>query len=279
MKSIYFLIALFFFCNRIQIIYGQSFFNGNFENTNSVDCEYNLVDSIFNKRMLNVHAFGKKYTFSYKHGGEVDIQTIGCYVVPQDGNWCIGLGSDTTTDAIAIQLNSNLEIGQSYKLSFHVFGNTSFFSSTGNVIIGESLTDSAFGSFIDSITPIAMSWKEVTLNFTASQESKYITVKNVIGEGIRSWNQVDNFTINRITGINEIQLEKPKLFPNPTSCFTEIQIDEDSQFKSAKIINALGDIVYSTKNPTIDFSQMPTGFYFIEVTTDKRKYITRLLRQ
>lgn len=256
--------------------FAQSFNNGDFEVNKSSTCDYNLTDSVFNKRMSNVHAFGKRYTFGNKHYGEMDIQTFDCYVNPQNGNWCVGLGTDTTTDAIAIQLNSNLEIGQSYKLSFHVFGNTSFFSSTGNLIIGESLTDSTFGSFIDSISPIAMSWKEVILNFTASQTSKYITVKNALG--VRGWNQVDNFSISKITSTNEIQVEKPKLFPNPTSNFTSIQIDNSSRFLSATIRNTIGEMVLTTKSLKIDVSLFSSGIYFIEIATDKGKYLNQLLK-
>ena len=56
---------------------------------------------------LEKHIMGDSYL------GETDIQTNGCYATPQNGNWCLGLSSDTaaTADAVAIELTSSLIVG------------------------------------------------------------------------------------------------------------------------------------------------------------------------
>ncbi len=282
MKNKFLLLSstLFLFC--FEPSFGQAFFNGDFENNNSTDCDYNLSDSEFNTRISHVFAFGKTF-YAGGYTGETDIQTTGCYVNPQSRNWCIGIANDytifTTSDAIAIELTSNLSVGQSYQLSFYLFGNNSFSSNLARVRVGESVNNSTFGVIIDSIVPTAMVWKEVVFNFIASQPSKYITVTNV--PGMNAWNQVDNFAIKAISGVNSVVNEslKIKVFPNPTSDFVSIQTDDSSKFVSATIKTLLGETIFTTNSTTIDFTHLLSGFYLIEIKTDKGYFTTRLLRQ
>ena len=68
----------------------QTFLNGSFETNTATGCSYNLSNSAFNDLMSNVNAFSVNYE-------QIDIHTSGCYVDPQDGNWCVGLACNTTT--------------------------------------------------------------------------------------------------------------------------------------------------------------------------------------
>ncbi|MBK9220505.1 MAG: hypothetical protein IPO16_00080 [Saprospiraceae bacterium] len=166
--------------------------------------------------MPNVYAFGKTY-INLKYQGEVDIQKKGCYVSPFSGNWCIGLGSDyltyKTSDAIALELSSALIIGNKYKLSFYILGNTTFSDSIGSLLIGESNSSANFGIVIDSVHPIAMTWKEINLEFTAQQNSSFITVKNEVG--INAWNQVDSFILAKLQELMNLIIEKLNLHFHP----------------------------------------------------------------
>lgn len=266
----------------LQTSFGQTFINGDFENNISTGCDYNLSDATFNSKISNVFAFGKT-NFGGNYIGETDIQTAGCNVTPQSGSWCIGIASDyatyTTSDAVAIELTSNLVPGNSYNLSFYLFGNTTFSSILANVKVGESLTDSTFGIPIDTVAPIPNSWTLITLNFVATQSSKYITVKNI--PGTNSWNQIDNFTFSNITHINSIfqKISEVEIFPNPTSDFISIQTDNSSKFISATIRNTIGELLFTTDNSIMDFSRLQSGLYYIETTTDKGRFVTRILRK
>ncbi|MBK9220521.1 MAG: hypothetical protein IPO16_00160 [Saprospiraceae bacterium] len=113
-------------------------------------------------------------------------------------------------------MSSALIIGNKYKLSFYILGNTTFSDSIGSLLIGESNSSANFGIVIDSVHPIAMTWKEINLEFTAQQNSSFITVKNEVG--INAWNQVDSFAISEITGTDEFDNRKIEFTfsPNPT---------------------------------------------------------------
>lgn len=273
----------FVFILLFQQLVGQTFLNGDFENNTSTTCDYNLSDVNFNSKMANVFAFGKT-SFNHQYVGETDIMTNNCYGNPQHGNWCISLASDyesfTTSDAVAIELSTSLSAGHPYQLSFYMYGNTSITTTTTNIRVGESLTDSTFGVLIDTVSPIVMTWKHVTLNFTATQASKFITVKNVAG--IAGWNQIDNFTfISLPTGLEDLSIAggRVNVFPNPSSNFVSIQTDPQLKFISATLKNTLGEMILTEQSQTLDLSMLPSGQYFVEVLTDSGKRLSRIVKQ
>ena len=256
-----------------QLNFSQSFINGDFENVTSVDCEYNLPDATFNKRIANVTAFGKTY-FLGKQEGEADILTSGCYVEPQNGQWCIGLASDyhlyTTSDAIAIELTSNLVPDKSYKLTFYLYGNISFSDSLTNIKIGESLNNSTFGVLIDTVTPDPMGWKYVDLEFKSQQNSKFITVQNI--PGTNGWNQIDNFTLSMTTSNAIVESQNTSglnIFPNPATDFVNISVKSFDNNSTFNIIDMSGRTLLNGKlncdYSTINIQQLPSGLYFINV--------------
>lgn len=263
------ILYLFISCFTFTLTLSQSFINGDFEMTTSTQCDYNLADSVFNKKMLNVHAFGKKFTFSNKHYGEMDILTNGCFVEPQNGNWCVGLGVDTTTDAIAIELTDKLTIGQSYKLSFYLYGNTSFGNGIAPIEIGESENDSTFGIKIDSLNPISMEWRKCILNFKANQNSKFITVKNILG--IKAWNQVDNFHIEQITSSDNptYQVNSISYYPNPTNNILHVRYGSNN-ITCIQVVDHIGKIVIQKKlsgmdESIINIQYLKAGIYYLRV--------------
>jgi hypothetical protein len=89
---------------------------------------------------------------------------------------------------------------------------------------------------------------------------------------------LDNFTFGCIgTGINEVGTDHPfKIFPNPTSGLISILSDNKSLFKSATIKDVLGKILLITDSPTLDLSSLEIGLYYLEISSDKGKYWTRL---
>lgn len=92
---------------------------------------------------------------------------------------------------------------------------------------------------------------------------------------------IDSFDFTCLgTGIQEVGVNSPiHIFPNPTSNFISIRSDNSIQFKSALIKDIIGKTILTTDRTTIDLSQFQSGIYFIEVTTDKEKYLARIIRQ
>ena len=252
------LVTIVLFSFSINQCLCQSFINGDFEFNTSVGCDYNLTDSEFNTRISNVTAFGKGYSGA-GYFGEVDIQTSGCYIIPQNGNWCLGLQSDTaaTSDAITIKLDSSLSLGITYELSFYIYGNTNFSSTTANIEIGESLTDTLFGILIDSITPDTNNWKFVSMTFTATQNSNYISVRTKVG--IYGWTQIDNFSINVYNK------------PSPT-----IDLGNDTtlcQGESITLDATKSNATYLWQDNSTDstFTVTQQGSYWVDVTVNNCK--------
>ena len=195
MRSIAFYLSIFLFSN---IVYGQNFINGSFETTtSSMSCQYNLNNSSFNSMMSSV--------FGYGAGNELDIIIPGCFnpATPQ-GQRAVGLAA-FPSDEISIPVTPSLVAGQNYSFTFWAYAELSF-RSRGDIQVGASTSNSAFGTLLFTGATTGSAWKQFTVNFTAPNNSTHITVRN-IPDGIVHWNHVDDF---RFVTLLPIQLENFK---------------------------------------------------------------------
>lgn len=92
---------------------------------------------------------------------------------------------------------------------------------------------------------------------------------------------IDSFDFTCLgTGINEINLNSPfQIFPNPTSNIVYIRSDNTVKLKTAEIKDILGKTIFTSYKTTLDLTPLPSGLYFLVITTDKEKYFARVLRQ
>lgn len=269
MMKIY-LSAILFFLGQ-GFLTSQNFINGDFEINTSTDCDYNNTDSLFNTKMSNVYAFGKAYIPSAGgYVGEVDIQTIDCFVTPQNGNWCLGLSSDTasTSDAIAIELTSDLVVGQTYRISFYIYGNSNFENIVQNVQIGVSENDSTFGSEIYEAQPVLDSWENFVINYAATNSYRFITVANV--PGIRGWNQIDNFSISIVNSISKNEINEFNFYPNPVSNQLNISNSKVKGEFQIYILDATGRLMQNEQysgigSHTLNLSSLAQGIYYCKI--------------
>lgn len=70
---------------------------------------------------------------------------------------------------------------------------------------------------------------------------------------------------------NTTQLEKIKVFPNPTNDKINISVSDNSKIKTIAVYNSLGKNVYSINNVMsnfIDLSRFSSGIYFIQIKTE-----------
>lgn len=145
-------------------------------------CNYNLVNGTFNSLMSN--------SFAYGTGNEIDILINGCFTagIP-DGVRAIGLAA--TYDQVALELSGPLVAGNSYTISFWTYGQTDF-RPLGNLEVGLSTANTAFGTSIGVVNTVAMTWTNHSITFVAPNNGTHITVRNV-QDGIIHWNHVDHF--------------------------------------------------------------------------------------
>ncbi|HRS53517.1 MAG TPA: DUF4465 domain-containing protein [Bacteroidales bacterium] len=95
---------------------------------------------------------------------------------------------------------------------------------------------------------------------------------------------IDNLTINAFTGFSDNIDKQPDylIYPNPTKDFIHIYLKEKTDNVIVKLINSYGKIVFSEKlsnktNNTIEISSIAKGFYIVEITTPKRKYVDKII--
>lgn len=171
----------------------QSILNGSFESTSaSASCNYNISNATYNSAMNNSTAFGL-----YQ---QTDIVVSGCYIpsIP-DGQFSVGIANNPSNnvegEAISLELSAPLVIGNAYEISFQAYANTDF-GPQGDLVIGVSTANNSLGTVIDTANTVIGTWTSFTVNFTATDNSTYITVAPV--QGISSWNFVDDFSITEV---------------------------------------------------------------------------------
>ena len=79
---------------------------------------------------------------------------------------------------------------------------------------------------------------------------------------------VDDFSLNRTTGVNEISADNSvQLFPNPSS--SKIYIQSNSSINKIEISNSVGQLVrnisLNNHQTTIDVSNFDNGIYFLKI--------------
>jgi hypothetical protein len=105
-----------------------------------------------------------------------------------------------------------------------------------------------------------------------------LTVKFIRETGVID----DYFTINK-TGFtlsadtNESAQNSIKLFPVPAKDLLNIHVNLNERFKTAKFYNAIGKLVRESDKETINVSNMNTGMYIVEISTDKNTYYKSII--
>lgn len=110
-------------------------------------------------------------------------------------------------------------------------------------------------------------------------EYRFTFTSDSINNNKDGW-MIDDISIqNGMVGINELRPRSDiHVFPNPTSNFITIQTENNIKFKSAEIKDVLGKTILTSNNTTIDLSKFEAGIYFVEIATDKGKYVKRVIR-
>ena len=165
-------------------VQAQNFLNGSFETTTApFACNYNMSDATFNTRMSNTNAYGG--------GNELDILINGCYTagIP-DGVRCVGVAHWPTRDEFAMALTAPLVAGNSYTIDFYSYSEVTF-RPQGNLELGASTTNNAFGTLIYTAATVPSTWSNHVFTFVAPNNATNITVRNIAGA--IHWNHVDFF--------------------------------------------------------------------------------------
>jgi hypothetical protein len=258
-------------------IKSQTFLNGSFEKTSVTDDVINLSHSDFNIKMDDCYSFGS--------WGDLDIikSSLYCGSGAQDGIWYLAL-TGGGTDALSIKLNTPLNSGQSYSISYYDRFCDPYGSYNSHPFqIGLSTTNNVFGQIIfTDILPPDSNWKQKKFSFTAPNNGQYITVVVNGGSLYDTWVQLDNFKFESATGLSERDVSKKPFSVYPNPAIDKIEI-ESFQYSRIEILNLYGElkktIVADGMKSNIDISDLSSGIYFVKVRSEKEFAVMKFMKK
>lgn len=114
--------------------------------------------------------------------------------------------------------------------------------------------------------------------FTAANAKKYISDKFMSDASV--FYRCVPFEYNSIHNRPNSRGNSYRIFPNPTSAFLTIELDQKSQIE---ILNIQGQVLQNIKNTassiTLDISYFPKGTYFLQVTNHSQTIVEKLVIQ
>jgi PKD repeat protein len=173
---------------------------------------------------------------------------------------------------------------------------TAAFTASATVINGGDVVDFTDGSspcpeeWSWSVTP-ATGW--AFANSTSASSQNPSIVFNIAGTYEVSLNATNsngssttpftaNIQVQSTVGIADHTQGEISVFPNPVADLVYLKSNQQN-IKEVKILSVLGAEVASTLNRTnnsVSVSHLPSGVYFLHITTDKNQtQITRLVKQ
>lgn len=197
------------------------------------------------------------------------------------------------TSLITINLPSNLDViwnraffgstnltNINFPNTLTSIGEQSFFNTNLNDInIPESVTtiDSQAFQSCDNLTNVTVNWNipltidaDVFANVTINNVSLTVPQGTIPDyQAAAVWQDFGSFNELSLT---DFQLsETIKLYPNPTSDFLKIDLDNASEIKTVIIYNYLGQIISEENTNKIDVSSYSKDIYFAKIETTKGK--------
>lgn len=118
---------------------------------------------------------------------------------------------------------------------------------------------------------------ETNQSFTAIGNGDYAVVVTMGG-------CIDTSACVNITGVGFTEIEMPTfaLFPNPTTDFVTLQIDQNFTLANIEIINTLGQVIFANQtNDRLTKISMPSesGIYFVRVEIDGVTSIHKIIKE
>lgn len=227
----------------------------------------------FDAMMSDCHAFGS--------ADQLDILSSTCgYGTAENGTHFVGLAVDinnTLTDGFSMKLSAPLVAGNAYTLSFYNRKDPGY---GANLLeIGYSNDSTLFGTAIDTAALPTTTWGFVSVTFTPTVNSSFITVRTIAGT--YGWNFVDDFAIADITTTNDVVNDDRmiRVYPNPTSGMISVVGSSDCVTESVTVKDIHGNTVLVSQSPVIDLTGFAAGVYILEVETNIGSVIERIVKE
>jgi hypothetical protein len=80
-----------------------------------------------------------------------------------------------------------------------------------------------------------------------------------------------------VNSINDLQADKFKLYPNPTS--NNIQIITDLIIDNIEVIDNSGQVVLQSEKTDLDISSLTSGVYFVRIYSDNQTIMKKIIKE
>ena len=145
-----------------------------------------------------------------------------------------------------------------------------------------STTDTQITSFTDTIGSVEQEnfeWTNREVNLSANgydNQTIYVAFINVTYDGFKLY--LDDISVrkNDPVGINEMNKDLVKIYPNPFSEMLHIQTSEN--VKSIKIQDLNGKNLVETTEKSINLGTLNPGYYFVVLNSDKQVFTYKVLK-
>jgi len=87
-------------------------------------------------------------------------------------------------------------------------------------------------------------------------------------------NAIVHITLESLISINDLDINKINIYPNPANDFITIELN-NIQFNKIEIINSIGEIVKVSEKATISLENMNKGVYFAKVYTNEVTFTSK----
>src|SRR5690554_6082320 len=185
-------------------------------------------------------------------GDDIDGEAAG-----DASGWSISLSSDGSIIAIGAHLNKANGIGAGH---VRIYENVSgIWTQIGDDIDGEAAGDQSGES-----VSLSSDGKTVAIGAYRNSDNG-----NAAGH-------VRVYDISNLSS-NIFVLENFNIYPNPTSEVLNIKLENNLTLEKATIYNNSGQIVKTAQQNTVDISNLSSGIYFVEVTTNQGKAVKKVV--
>lgn len=100
----------------------------------------------------------------------------------------------------------------------------------------------------------------------------YVVIYKPNGDYVE-FNEVPNILLS----VDEKNLSKFSLYPNPASTQITIKVEQNNILEKLSIYSSLGQLIKTSVSTTIDTSTLSKGVYFVEIMTNKGKSSQKLI--
>lgn len=174
------------------------------------------------------------------------------------------------------------------------FGNAVSLSSNGKRLAVKDnnamlITGKGNDGFVQVYENTAGNWNQIATTITSTAADERLEGfdmdlsgdGNTIALGLLNKSNPTSFVrvydLTKAASLNEYVSNNFKIFPNPAKNVLNITLEDNLKLERADIYNNLGQIIRTSYTSVVDISDISSGMYFVEVTTNHGKATKKLI--